>query len=107
MKFLITVTPMRGAPFPPQMVAGLLTAQRQWLRDRVADGTLECVHGFVTGGGIGVATVDSHEEINALLLNSPGFPISEFEVTALADADTVIGNAVTALERIGAAMPGG
>ena len=105
MKFLVTVTPRRDAPMPPAAIAGLLTAQRDWLHERIDEGTIEVAYGFTTGGGCGVLKVDSHEQLSDLLMNSPGFPISDFRIDALSDLDNTLGNAIAGLERAAGAMP--
>ncbi len=105
MKFLVTVTPRRDAPIPPGAVAGMLSAQRDWLHDRMQDGTIEFAYGFPTGGGCGVVNVDSHEALSELLVRSPGFMISDYQTAALSDIDATMGNAIAALERAAGAMP--
>jgi hypothetical protein len=73
MKFLITVTPRRDTAIPPQAVAAMLSAQRDWMHERINDRTIEFAYGFTTGGGCGVVNVDSHEALSELLMKS-GFP---------------------------------
>jgi hypothetical protein len=105
MKFLITVTPRRDTPIPPPAVAAILSAQRDWMHERMSDRTIEFAYGFTTGGGCGVVNVDSHEALSELLMKSPGFPISDFDVRPLSDLDSTIGNAIASLERAASAMP--
>jgi muconolactone delta-isomerase len=106
MKFLVTVTP-RQVPMPPGMIADLLTAQRDWLNEKVNDGTLDCAYGFVGGGGCGIANADSHEEMHALIVGSPGFVLSDSEVRPLGDLNETIGAGVEALRRAASMMPSG
>jgi muconolactone delta-isomerase len=105
MKFLLIVTPRRDASIPPAAVAGMLAAQRDWLHDRMHDGTVEYAYSFAAGGGCGVLNVDSHEALNELIVNSPAFMISDYDARPLADLDSSIGNAVAALERAAGAVP--
>jgi muconolactone delta-isomerase len=105
MKFLVIVTPRRDAPIPPAGVAQILGAQREWIRQRREEGTLETAYSFLAGGGIGIFDVDSHEALNEALLGSPGFAISDYDVRALVDVDTALGNGVAAMERIAGAIP--
>jgi muconolactone delta-isomerase len=105
MKFLVTVTP-RQVPMPPGMIADLLEAQGKWLQERVDDGTVESLHGFVGGGGFGVANAESHEEMHALLVGSPGFPIADFEVRAIGDSSEMLKAGVAALRQAASMMPG-
>jgi muconolactone delta-isomerase len=104
MKFLIMVTPAQ-VPLPPGIVADLLAAQKDWLNERIADGKIESVYGIAGGGGFGVANVDSHEELHEMLVGSPGFPISEFEVKAIGDLNTTIDAGIAALRRAASMMP--
>ena len=90
---------------PPGMVADLLAAQKDWLEARLADGTAESVHNFIGGGGVGILNVDSHEQAHALLVESPGYPIGDYEVTPLADFGPSIDVAVGALRRAASMMP--
>ena len=105
MKFLVIVTP-RQVPLPPGMIADILAAQKEWLKARVADGTVEALYGFVGGGGMGIATVESHEAMNELLVSSPAFPISDYEVTAIGDFETMIDAAIAAARQAASMMPG-
>jgi muconolactone delta-isomerase len=105
MKFLVIVTP-RPVPLPPNVIADLLTAQKDWLKQRIADGTVETLYGFVGGGGIGIANVDSHEQMNELLVSSPAFPITDFEVKPIGDFETTLDAGVAALRQAASMMPG-
>jgi muconolactone delta-isomerase len=105
MKFLVIVTP-RPVPLPPNVIADLLTAQKDWLKQRIADGTVETLYGFVGGGGIGSANVDSHEQMNELLVSSPAFPITDFEVKPIGDFETTLDAGVAALRQAASMMPG-
>jgi muconolactone delta-isomerase len=105
MKFLVMVTP-RQVPLPPNLLADLLSAQKDWLKQRRADGTVESLYGFVGGGGIGIVNVDSHEQMHELLVSSPAFPISDFEVRAIGDFETTIDAGIAALRQAASMMPG-
>jgi hypothetical protein len=83
----------------------MLSAQRDWLHERMNEGTIEVAHGFTTGGGFGVLSVDSHEALSELLMKSPGFPISDYDVRPLSDLDATIGNAIASLEQAISSMP--
>jgi muconolactone delta-isomerase len=105
MRFLIIVTP-RQVPLPPNLLADLLSAQKEWLLQRVADGTVESVYGFVGGGGMGIANVESHEAMNELLVSSPAFPISDYKVTAIGDFEPMIDAGIASLRQAASMMPG-
>jgi muconolactone delta-isomerase len=104
MKFLVIVTPRPNPMIPPQVAARLLSAQREWMGQRLDDGTFECAYAFPTGGGCSVVNVDSHEALNALLLDSPSFPMAEIETRALADFNVVLGNASAMFENAASMM---
>ena len=99
MKFLVTVTPRQVAPMPPGAIAEVLSAQRGWLKQKLEDGTLDCAYGFIGGGGVGVANADSIEEMHALLVQSPGFPIGDNEVRPLGDFNETIEAGIVAVRR--------
>jgi len=105
MKFLVMVTP-REVPMPPGVLADLLSAQKDWLKQQVADGTVESLYGFVGGGGMGIVDVDSHEQMHELLVSSPAFPISDFEITAIGDFEATIDAGIAALRQAASMMPG-
>jgi hypothetical protein len=105
MKFLVTVTP-RQVPIPPGMAADMLEAQGSWLKERVDDGTIECLYGTVGGGGFGVANVDSHEQMHALLVGSPGYALADYDVKAIGDSAAMLAEGVAALRRAASMMPG-
>jgi muconolactone delta-isomerase len=105
MKFLVMVTP-RQVPMPPNVIAELLSAQKDWLNERVDDGTFEAVYGFVGGGGCGIANVESHEQMHELLVSSPAFPIGDYEVKPIGDVNQIIEAGVAALRQAASMMPG-
>jgi muconolactone delta-isomerase len=103
MKFLVITTP-RQVPMPPAMIADLLTAQREYLTQKVEDGTIDCIYGFVGGGGTGIANAESHEDMHRLLVESPAFPVVDYEVRALADFDATLEAGIGALRRAASMM---
>jgi hypothetical protein len=76
------------------------------LKQKLEDGTLDCAYGFIGGGGVGVANADSIEEMHALLVQSPGFPIGDNEVRPLGDFNETIEAGIGALRRVASMMPG-
>jgi muconolactone delta-isomerase len=105
MKFLVIVTP-RPAPMPPGVAADMLSAQRDWLQARLDDGTLECAYGLIGGGGIGIANADSHEEMHALVVGSPGFALADYDIRPLGDFATTIDAGIGAMRQAASMMPG-
>jgi muconolactone delta-isomerase len=104
-KFLVTVTP-KDTQLPPQAIAQILARQREWMGQKLSDGTMETAYAFTTGGGISIVNAESAEALNAALLSAPAFPIATFNVTPLADISTALSSAVEALERAGRMVPG-
>jgi muconolactone delta-isomerase len=104
MKFLVIVTP-RQLPLPPNVIADRLSAQKDWLRQRQADGTVEALYSFIGGGGVGITNVDSHEKMHELLVGSPAFFMSDFEVRPIGDFETTVDAAIAALRQAASMMP--
>ncbi|HEX3316877.1 MAG TPA: muconolactone Delta-isomerase family protein [Solirubrobacteraceae bacterium] len=105
MKFLVIVTP-RPVPMPPGVIADLLAAQKEWLTEHIANGTLESVYGVVGGGGVGIANIESHERMHELLVSSPGYAIADYEVRAIGDFASNIDAGVASLRQAASMMPG-
>jgi muconolactone delta-isomerase len=104
MKFLVIVTPRQVAPMPPGAIAEVLSAQRDWLNAKLDDGTVDCAYGFVGGGGMGIVNADSVEEVHALIVGSPGFPIGDNEIRPLGDLNETMGAGIAALRRVASMM---
>ena len=81
MKFLITTTPRR-LQLPP---AGMIDAAKSWLNARLADKTMDCCYGFITGGGMAVMNGNSHEAIATLLMEYPAYMANDWHVQPLCD----------------------
>jgi muconolactone delta-isomerase len=104
-KFLVTVTP-KDTQLPPQAIAQILARQRDWIGQKLSDGTMETAYAFPTGGGVSIVNAESAEALNAALLSAPVFSIASFNVSPLGDPNTVLSSAVEALERAGRTVPG-
>jgi len=89
MRFLVT-TRLRPTQLPPDALVAMLTAARDWLKERQAKGELEAVYGFVDGGGVAIANQPSHEALNAAIQEYPLGPVTEWGVFPLCDADQAI-----------------
>jgi len=101
MKFLVMTTRRQGVPIPPEAIARLLTAQREWFEEHLADGTIDCAYGYPQGGGgVGIANAKTTEELNELVTSFPLFPIADIEVRPLTDINVALENGAKALERI-------
>jgi muconolactone delta-isomerase len=74
--------------------------QKQGALDGIKRGTLDCIYAFPGGGGnVGIANADSPEQLNEILMGTPLFLYSEFEVHALTDYDKYMENVAAALEK--------
>jgi hypothetical protein len=104
MKFLVTVTPRQFTPMPPGAIAEMLSAQRDWLMEKLDDGTIDCAYGFIGGGGMGILNADSFEEANTIIVSSPGYPIGDNEIRPLGDFSTTIDAGVASLRRVASMM---
>ena len=78
MKYMISATPGPMPPSPEQFDAAL-----EWLDGKVADGTFDCVYGFLEGGGFSVSNVGSHREALDLMADYPLFGMVTWEVRPL------------------------
>ncbi len=85
MKYLVTLRRRDGVSIPPEAVAGMLLAQRDWLQEKVDDGTFDSAYPFAQGGGgIGIVNAGSGEELNEILTSSPLFGVTQIEVGPVA-----------------------
>lgn len=84
MKFLITAKP-GPTPIPPERAIDLLQASIDWLKAKIADGTIDCVYNFFGGGGFSIGNGDSHEEVLGNMLEYPLYPFFVWEVIPILD----------------------
>jgi hypothetical protein len=78
MKYLVTATP---GPLPPS--PELFDSAFEWLDAKQADGTFDCLYGFLEGGGISVVNADSHGAVLELMADYPLYGMSVWEVRPL------------------------
>ena len=81
MKYLVLTNP-RGN-LPPERAGALFQAGKEWLNARVADGTIDFVHGCPAGGGVSIANADSHEAFMEQIREFPLFPFVDWDVRPL------------------------
>ena len=102
MKYYVSPTP---GPMPPspEMFDGAM----EWIDGKLADGTFDCVYGFVEGGGMSVVNADSHLKVMEVMADYPLFGLMNWEVKPLLEfkegIDLIRGKLVEAQ----AAMGGG
>ena len=80
MKYYVSATPGPMPPSPEQFDAAL-----SWLEGKIADGTFDCVFGFVEGGGFSVTNANSHSEVLDLMAEYPLFGFVSWEIRPLLD----------------------
>jgi muconolactone delta-isomerase len=74
--------------------------QKQGVSDAIKRGVIDCIYAFPGGGGnVGIANADSPEQLNEMLMNTPLFLYSEFEVRPLTDYDKYMETVAAALEK--------
>ena len=99
MKYLVTARRRDGVSVPPDAIAGMLLAQRDWLREKLDEGTLDVAYTFAQGGGgIGIANVESGDELNEILTSSPLFGVSLIELQPLVGIEA-LENSASAMRR--------
>jgi muconolactone delta-isomerase len=104
MKYLATMRRRDGVPMPPDVIAGMLLAQRDWLQHKVDEGIFDVAYVFAQGGGgVGIVNADSGEELSRILTSSPVFAMANIELQPLADP-SALENAAHALQHA-AAIP--
>jgi muconolactone delta-isomerase len=97
MKYLVTTRRRDGVSLPPDVIAGMLLAQRDWVEQSLADGTFDAAYTFAQGGGgIAIVNAESGEELHRIATSSPLFGVSNVEVQPLA--------AISSLEQAAAAL---
>jgi hypothetical protein len=100
MKYLVSATPGPLPPSPEQFDAAM-----SWLDDKLGDGTLECVFGYLEGGGFSVTNASSHREVLELMTEYPIYGLAVWDVRPLLDfkegADSVRAKLVEAQAAMG------
>jgi hypothetical protein len=77
----------------------MLHAQRDWLQEKLDEGTFDIAYTFAQGGGgIGIVNAETGDELNEIITSSPLFGISQIEVQPLAGIGA-IENAANAIAR--------
>jgi hypothetical protein len=98
MKFLILVKDRRGVQGPADPME-LNRRVRDWVAQRLKDGTFECAYYVLPDRGLCIVNAASNEELLAQIRAWPAFPFSEFEVHPLADVAFGIDNNYERLEK--------
>lgn len=101
MKFLALSKRRPGPPPDPKVVIALSRASQEWIKAKLADGTLDCAYNVVPNAngyfGAAIANAHSNEEVYQQLTAYPFFLLTDFEVYPLSDAWRAIDDNVSAV----------
>lgn len=99
MQFMIITK--AASPPPPEMLLPLNDAMAAWLAEHRGSGKMTHAWSFggMVGGG-GILDVESHEELDAIMLGFPWGPFSTVEVYPLADLDASLAAGRAVAERM-------
>lgn len=105
MKFLVITSRRQQLPLPPDAVAPVLEAQRDWIHQRLDDDTIDVIYGFPFGGGVAIVNADDGDDLTATIMSSPAFAMLDWEIRPLAEIDVALTNAIEMFARAGGRMP--
>ncbi len=105
MRFLVVTT--GRDPVPPDMGMAMIQMMQGWLAEHRASGKLEQAWSFAgqVGGG-GIANVDTHEELDAMMAGFPFGQTSHVNVYPLADLDAALAGGLETMQAMMAAGDG-
>jgi hypothetical protein len=78
MKYYVAARP---GPMPP--TPEMFDAALAWLEGKVADGTFDCIYGFIEGGGFSIVNQDSHGAVLDLMADYPLYGMVTWEIQPL------------------------
>jgi hypothetical protein len=84
MKYLVTARP-GTTTIKLKYGAQLFQAAKEWVNERLADGTFDCQYAFVDLGGVSIANADTPEAAYDMVLDYPLYPFFEWTVEAIFD----------------------
>ena len=76
-----------------------MEAARAWINARLADKTMDCCYGFMTGGGVSIMNADSAEEVAQLLMEYPAYMGSDWKVDPLCDINKNLDQVMAMIKR--------
>jgi hypothetical protein len=100
MKFLVIATRREQLPVPPEALPAMLSADHEWIVERLDDGTFDAVYGFPQGGGVAIANARDGEELSGILMSAPVFLINNWDVRPLLEMETMLENITGAVNRV-------
>jgi hypothetical protein len=105
MKFIVIATVRKQIAVPPELIPAVLSAQREWIHERISEGTIETIYGFPFGGGVAIVDAEDGDDLNTLLMSSPAYLVNEWDVRPLVDIDVALANAIGMFERATGRVP--
>ena len=101
MKYSVNSNPNQLVPL--ELGPALIDAMSAWVKGHQASGKPEAACGYAgTGGGGGILSVGSHEELDAVMSGFPFGPFSGVEIIPIVDLEKALNNTKKAMQ----AMPG-
>ena len=98
MKVLTIARPLPDAA-PPS--AAVVRAAKEWIDEHRRNGTIDCIYGFMTGGGVSISNADSPDECHRLLMSYPMHAWMAFEIHPLCDIDRAFEVFLEAIQKLG------
>jgi hypothetical protein len=98
MKYFVHFTP-RSSALPLDDPLSANKAAIAYIVEQQKTGTLEVGYAFVTGGGVGILNVTSHEELWELLYAYPLYTSFQWHVEPLADVAQIFSRGIAILEQ--------
>ncbi len=89
MKFLVTI--IQKQPPPPEIMPALIEATIKWMAWAKGNGKFDAVYSIAgQPGGLGIANVDSLEDLNDLVARYPMTPFCNVQTLPLSDVDQAL-----------------
>jgi len=82
-----------------EQLLAIFKSSNEWHEQHLKNGTYDCIHTFVEGGGIGIANVDSIEAAYDLLDDYPAGPVFDWEVHPLVDTGHALEKSIANIEK--------
>ncbi len=93
------------AALPPERALSLIDAAQAWVAEHCAAGRIHALWSFAGMiGAVGVAEVESPDELDEMMTSFPFPSLSNVEVIALSDMDRNVANGKAQMERMMAMM---
>ena len=101
MRFVVITEPKHMAP--PEMIPMLIDAMQGWL-EKYKDNLVEVWSSAGRPGGGGIAEVDSHEELDQMMIEFPFGPFSEIHISPVVELSESLHKVKAHFEAVAAMM---